>query len=1117
MEAYMKRLVLILLIATLTPIAVHSAAPEPNEATLLANLKWRSIGPANMGGRVTAIEGVAGDPYTFYVGGADGGIFKTTNGGTTFKPIFDNQAVLSIGAITVAPSDPNVIWVGTGEGDPRNTASFGDGVYRSTDAGDTWKHLGLNETERIKRIKVDPRDPDIAYVAALGRAWGPNEERGVFKTTDGGKTWTKALFVDKDSGCSDIDLDPQNPRIVYAGMYTFRRKPWRFDSGGGQTALYKSIDSGASWKKLTNGLPKTPMDRIGIAIARSNPMTVYMITETKTEGNLFRSDDRGESWRMVHNDPNINFRPFYYSDIRVDPNDPERIYSLGGGLSMSRDGGRNFARIANGVHGDHQAFWIDQMNSNRILSGSDGGFQVSNDKGATFEVINNIVLSQYYHITYDMRQPYYVYGGLQDNGNWVGPSATLFREGIRKDDWFTVSGGDGFFVVPDVSSPNIVYSDSQGGTISVTDTNSGNTRSIHPYPKEVGSSGNAIAGYKYRFNWNPPIVASPHDPKTVYFGGNVLLKTTNYGHSWQEISPDLTTNDKSKQQSSGGPVVVDNTAAEFHCTILAIAESPVKAGVIWVGTDDGNVQVTKDGGKTWTNVVANIKGLPPNSWVPNIDASHFDAGTAYVAFDRHQDDDFSPWAFKTTDYGQTWTSIKSDLPVKGYVHVVREDPKVKTLLYCGTELGIFASWDGGGHWVSIRNNIPAVAVRDIVVHPRDNDLIVATHGRGVFILDSAAALQEIATAKANDVFLFDVREATRYQMWGKDSNLGQKTFAAQNPPSGALIDYYLKADLNGPVVITVADKSGKPIRTIRSTANKAGVNRVVWDLRYDPPTPAPGGGPGGGGGGGGFGRGGGGQGQGAGGGGQGRGGAGAQAATGATPGVPAAPGTPDQPAGEEFGGGRFGFGGGPAVVPGDYTITLRAAGKQLSKTVHVLLDPRVKVSDADLNAQLDAALKLRDLSSALNSVVARVDDLTRQLTTLSETMRRVPDPAATAAVRAGDGEGSGPAARNSGQSDNATADINAALDELKKLRATLVREAPFGYRYPPRLREEVQSLGGSISAAIAPPTEAQMLRLREVTEETQKAAADLNGIIGGSIRRINDKLSNQPHVVMARL
>lgn len=1104
----MKRLILFLVVALMPPLAVHSATtPEPGEAALLANLKWRSIGPANMGGRVTAIEGVAGDPYTFYVGGADGGIFKTTNGGTTFKPIFDNQAVLSIGAITVAPSDSNVIWAGTGEGDPRNTASFGDGVYRSTDAGETWKHLGLNETERIKRIKVDPRDPDIAYVAAVGRAWGPNEERGVFKTTDGGKTWTKALYIDKDTGCSDIDLDPQNPRIIYAGMYTYRRKPWHFDSGGGQTALYKSIDSGATWKKLTTGLPKSPMDRIGIAIARSNPMTVYMITETKTEGNLFRSDDRGETWRMVHNDPNINFRPFYYSDIRVDPNDPERIYSLGGGLSVSRDGGRIFARIANGVHGDHQALWIDPINSNRVLNGSDGGFQVSNDKGVTFDIINNVVLSQYYHISYDMRQPYYVYGGLQDNGNWVGPSATLYREGIRKDDWYTVSGGDGFFVVPDLSTPNIVYSDSQGGTISITDTNSGNTRSIHPYPKEVGSAGNAIAGYKYRFNWNPPIVASPHDPKTVYYGGNVLFKTTNYGHSWQEISPDLTTNDKSKQQTSGGPVVTDNTAAEFHCTILAIAESPVKPGVIWVGTDDGNVQVTQDGGKSWKNVIGNIKGLPPNSWVPNIDASHFDAGTAYVAFDRHQDDDFAPWAYKTTDYGQTWTSIKSDLPAKGYVHVVREDPKVKTLLYCGTELGVFASWDGGGHWVSIRNNVPPVAVRDIAIHPRDNDLIIATHGRGVYILDSANALQELATAKSSDVFLFDVRPAIRYQMWGRDSNLGQRTFAAPNPPNGAVIDYYLKTDVNGPIVITIADRTGKTIRTVRTNANKAGVNRAVWDLRYDAPIPTPGGG-------GGFGRGGGG-GQGAGGGQQGRGvppGVPAQAAT-ATQTGPPAPGSGDQPPAEEFGG-RFGFGGGPPAVPGDYTITLRAGGKQLTKTVRVGLDPRIKVSEADLVLQLEAALKLRDLSSTLNGVVGRVDDLTRQLTTLAESMRRGGDAAGpAAAARAGDGDSGEPVARSAVQPDNAMADISSALEELKKLRATLVREAPFGYRYPPRLREEVQSLMGSITSAIASPTESQMLRLREVTEETQRAVAELNAIIGGSIRRINEKLSSQPHIM----
>ena len=1120
----MKKLILVCLLAAATISAVaQSTAPKAPEIAALANLKWRSIGPANMGGRVTDIVGVPGDPYTFYVGGAHGGIFKTTNGGTTFKPLFQDQAVLSVGAITIAPSDPNVIWLGTGEGDPRNSASFGNGVYRSTDGGETWKHLGLADTERIKRIKVDPRDPDTAYVAALGHAWGPNEERGVFKTTDGGKTWAKVLYLDKDTGCGDIDLDPQNPRILYAGMYTFRRKPWRFDSGGGQTALYQTKDGGATWKKLTQGLPKTPMDRIGVAIARSNPNIVYLITETKTEGNLFRSDDRGETWRMVHNDPNINFRPFYYSDIRVDPNDPERIYSLSGSLNLTRDGGRTFTRIANGVHGDHQALWIDPMNSNRILSGSDGGFQVSYDGSRTFEVINNVVLAQFYHIAYDLRQPYYVYGGLQDNGNWVGPSATLFREGIRKDDWFTVSGGDGFFVVPDISSPNIVYSDSQGGNITVIDTNTGVSRSIHPYPKEIGSSGNAIADYKYRFNWNPPIVASPHDPKTVYFGGNVLFKTKNYGHSWGVISPDLTTNDKSKQQSSGGPVVVDNTAAEFHCTILTIAESPVKAGVIWVGTDDGNIQVTKDGGKTWTNVVKNIKGLAANSWVPAVDASHFDAGTAYVAVDRHRDDDFGPYAFKTSDYGQTWTPIKGDLPAKGYVHVVREDLKVKSLLYAGTELGVFASWDGGARWVSIRNNLPPVAVNDIAIHPRDNDLILGKHGRGIWILDNVTPLQQLAQAMVADVHLFDIRPATRYQMWGKDASLGQKTFAAPNPPAGALIDYYLKADTSEPVTITVADKSGKTIRTLRSTANKAGVNRAVWDLRYDAPTPAPGSGPGeglarGGAGGGGGRR--------ASAGGAGAAGAAASggAPTGDAPGAGAqgasATGAGEQAAGEGAGGegfgGRFGGFGGPYAVPGEYTVTLKAGGKQLTKTVRVAVDPRVKISDAELEAQLNASLELRTLSSTLNHVVARIDDLTRQLTTLAETWRRGPEIAAPPAGN-GDGENepSIAARRSGGQSpaDNDLPEIRAALDELKKLRATLVREAPFGYRYPPRLREEVSSLMGSVVNPIAAPTEPQLLRLREVKEETAKAVADLNTILTTTIRRINEKLSAQPHVV----
>jgi photosystem II stability/assembly factor-like uncharacterized protein len=1086
----MKRLLLavcvLTLLAAITPFIAQQQTTKPPEAVALANLRWRSIGPANMGGRVTDIIGLPGNPDVYYVAGANGGIHKTTNGGVSFKPIFENQEVYSIGAITIAPSDNNVLWVGTGEGDPRNSASFGDGVYRSTDGGETWKHVGLNDTEKIKRIRVHPTDPDTAYVCALGHEWGPNEERGVFKTTDGGKTWQKVLYLDNTTSCSDLDMDPQNPRILYAGMWTNRRKAWTFSTGGGQTALYQSKDGGATWKKLTQGLPRTELDRIGVAVARSNPNIVYMVTETKNEGVLFRSDDRGETWRAVNFDPNINFRPFYYSDIRVDPNNPERVISLSGGLSLSTDGGRTFTRIANNVHGDHQAMWIDPQNSNRILSGSDGGWQISSDGGRTFEIVNNVVLSQYYHINYDMRQPYYyVYGGLQDNGNWVGPIGTGFREGIRKNDWYTVSGGDGFFVQPELDEPNIVYSDSQGGSISVIDTNTGVSRTINPYPRNVGSTGGHIADYKYRFNWNPPIIASPHNPKTIYFGGNVVFKTNNRGQSWDVISPDLTTNDKSKQQSSGGPVGVDNTAAEFHCTILTIAESPVKPGVIWVGTDDGNVQVTQDSGKTWKNVVANIKGLPANSWIPAIEASHFDAGTAYVAVDRHREDDYAPHAFMTTDFGATWKPIKGNLPAKGFVHVVREDTKVKNLLYAGTELGVFASWDGGARWVSIRNNLPPVAVNDIAIHPRDNDLILGTHGRGVWVLDNIAPLQQLAVAMASDVYLFDTRPGTRVQLWGKDASLGSKEFVAQNPQQGVQIDYYLKADQQSPITITIADGKGQHVRTIRSTANKAGVSRVLWDMRYDAPQGA-------GFGGGGFGGGGGGR-------GGGRGGLGGPGAV-----VPGAQQTgPGAAAGAEaegggFGGGRFGFGaGGQAVLPGEYTVTLTAAGKKLSKPVKVQLDPRIKISEAELAEQLKAGREAGELVTRVNRLVQRVDDLTSQLNALANRMPRG-GPAA-------EGDGNGASSIN-------PADLKTAQDDLKKLRAKLVRDCTMNYRCPAKLREEVTSLMGGINGGISAPTAGQKTVMQELQTETAQAIAELNRITETSIKKLNEQLSNQPHI-----
>ncbi|MGH7471108.1 MAG: VPS10 domain-containing protein [Longimicrobiales bacterium] len=920
--------------------ATTAAPAPPPQIAALKNLSWRSIGPANMGGRVTAIHGVPGDPKTFYVGGADGGIWKTTNGGITFTGIFENQPTYSIGAITLAPSDPNVIWVGTGEGDPRNSASFGDGVYRSTDGGETWTQLGLADSEKIKRIVVDPRNPDVAYVCALGHEWGGNEERGVFHTTDAGKTWKKVLYIDRMTGCSDIAMDAENPRILYAGMYTFLRKPWRFDSGAGQTAPYKSIDGGATWKKITNGLPNQPMDRIGLATSVSQPSVVYMVTEFKNAGILFRSDDRGETWRRVHDNPQVNFRPFYYSDIRVDPKNADRVYSLSGGLYRSDDGGRTFAAIGQGVHGDHQAFWIDPNDPARVLDGSDGGYQVSYDYGRTWEIINNVVLSQYYHVFFDLQQPYNICGGLQDNGNWCGPSRTP-RNGILKDDWYTVSGGDGFYAVPNPAEPWLIYSNSQGGNIVITDIRSGNTRSIHPYPRRVGSAGDGIAEHKYRFNWDSPIHISPHDPKIVYFGGNVLFRSTDYGHSWSEISADLTTNDKSKQQSSGGEVVVDNTAAEFHSTIMSIAESPVKAGVIWVGTDDGYVQVTQDGGRTWANVTTNIKGLPANTWIARVEASYKEECTAYIAPDRHRDDDFRPYAYITQDCGKTWASIANGLPTKGYVQVVREDPTDANLLYLGTELGIFVSWDRGKSWASLRNNLPAVSVRDIRIHPREHDLIVGTHGRGIFILDDITPIRRVAAALNSAAQLFEPRPTVRWQNWNRDANRGSKTFVAENPPNGALFYYYVKSAPPQSITFTISDAGGRVIRTLQQAGARAGVNRAVWDLRHDGPAGAP-----------------------------------------------------------EGGGGGRGGGAAPWAVPGQYAVTMRVAGQDSRAALRVVADPRIQIAQADYEAQTQAALDLRDLMAQTNRSVARVDAVRSQLQQLEAALRTAEQ---TGAVKAAEG------------------------------------------------------------------------------------------------------------------
>jgi photosystem II stability/assembly factor-like uncharacterized protein len=1047
---------LVLVLIAIGQPSIRAQSP-PAEAAAIKGLNWRSIGPVNMGGRVADIEGVPGDAFTFYVVPANGGILKTTNNGTTFRSVFDSAELPSVGTLAIAPSDHSVLWAGTGEGDPRNSASFGNGVYRSTDSGDNWTHVGLTDTERIKRIRVHPDDPDTAFVCALGHAWGPNEERGVFRTTDAGKTWQKVLYKNADTGCSDIDMDPSNPRILYAGMYTYRRRPWRFDSGGGETALYKTTDAGATWKKLTDGLPKGLLDRIGVAISRSNPDIVYMISESTEPGTLWRSENKGETWTKVNDDKLLTFRPFYYSDMRVDPNDPNRLYTLGGQLSRSKDGGRTFERIASNVHGDHQAFWIDPSNSKRILSGSDGGYQLSYDGGDTFEIINNVPISQFYHVNVDMRQPYSLCGGLQDNGNWCGPSRTSNAEGIRTDDWYLISYGDGFWAIPEPDG-RFVFTNSQGGPIYVTDTTTGAVRHVHPHPVHVGSGGEAIVNHKYRFNWNAGMAMSPHDPKTLYYGGNVLFRTTNRGQTWEVISPDLTTNDKNKQQSSGGPVTVDNTAAEFHCTILTIAESPVQRGVIWVGTDDGNIQVTRDNGKTWTNVVKNIAGLAPNSWVPAIEASHFDAGTAYVAVDRHRDDDFGPYAFKTTDFGKTWTPIKGNLPAKGYVHVVREDPKNRNLLYAGTEAGIYASWDGGGRWASIRYNLPPVSVNDLQVHPRDNDLIIATHSRGIFILDDVTPLQQLGDAMRTEAHAFGPQPAIRYAQWNKDADLAQKVFQGQNPPFGALVSYYLKNEAKE-VNITISDSNGTVIREIRAAPGKAGVNRTAWDLKYEPATPTA---------------------------------------------AERSRGNRSQGGGE---GGRFSGSGAALAIPGDYKIDINVDGKAIATTLKVQPDPRLQFTDADYRENRDTLLVLKDLTTRVNTMIDRSEDVLKQLQNLQDALKSrslTTNPTAQAGHAGSEGQAS--------NASNVAAAVDKAIEEFRHFRYTLTREINMGYRYPTELREEISALAGSVSSVQGAPTDPQKARADELKEETAQAEQRLAQLVSQHVNAINAMLSGQPHI-----
>jgi len=784
------RCLLLLVFATLLPQVSAQDAGQTLDLSLLTKFKARSIGPAVVGGRIGAVAGVAGDPRVIWAGAAAGGVWKSTDGGVTFEALFDDEPVASIGAIAINQSSPDIVWVGTGEGNPRNSASVGRGIYKTLDGGRTWTSLGLEKTERIHRIVLHPTDPDTAWVSAFGTSWGENKQRGVFRTTDGGATWQKVLYVDERTGCSDLIIDPRNPDRLFASMWQHRRWPWAFKSGGPGSGLYRSLDGGDSWQQLTSddGLPKGELGRIGLAISQSSPNVIYALTEAK-KSVLLRSDDGGFLFRTVNKKDGIAPRPFYFCDIRVDPHDPNRVYNMHTVIDVSTDGGRSFSELVgwNAAHPDHHSMWIDPTDPQRILIGNDGGVYTSRDQGGTWRFCRNLPLAQFYHVAVDNEVPYHIYGGLQDNGSWRGPSNVWENGGIRNLHWQEVCFGDGFATVPDPKDSRQGYAMSQGGSLVRYDLRTGSRKSIRPPEPE---------GTKLRFHWNAAIALSPFDSDTVYYGSQFVHRSLNRGEAWSVISPDLTSDNPEwqKQEESGG-LTIDVTAAENHCTILTIAPSPIDQGVIWVGTDDGRVHITRDQGASWTSVEDNLPDRPRNTWCPHIEASKFDAATAFAVFDGHRQADWTPYVYVTHDFGVTWKSIAT-ADIDGYCHVIEQDPVQKDLLWVGTEFGLFVTLDGGKQWHAWRHGVPTCAARAITTQARDGDLVVATHGRSIFVLDDITPLRTMTPALLKKkLHVFQPRPAIIHNIAQTPSTRfpGQGEFRGETLPFGVMLQVITNA------------------------------------------------------------------------------------------------------------------------------------------------------------------------------------------------------------------------------------------------------------------------------------------------------------------------------------
>ena len=930
-------------------LAVTAIAGTPqSKPDITANFKFRNIGPAVGGGRVSAVVGIPGDANVYYVGAAAGGVWKSTDGGDTWKAVFEHGDSASIGAIAVAPSNTNLVWVGTGEANVRNDTITGAGVYYSPDAGKTWESRGLKQAGQIAAIVIDPQNPDIVWVAALGNPWGSNPDRGVFRTTDGGKTWQKVLYVDDSTGASSLVMQPGNPQVLFAGLWTVRRTPWNLVNGSTTGGVWRSTDGGSSWKKLDKGLPSGDTGRITLAVAPSNPEHIYALIPTK-HGTLWSSTDLGDDWTMVSDNHALAVRQWYFAGMQVAPDNDNKLYFTSLELMESDDGGKSAHAIDKGVHVDHHAVWIDPQNPQRIIQGNDGGVYLSVNGGKHWRFLDTLPIEQAYMVSVDDQSPFNACLGLQDNSAWCGPSSTLNQRGVTGKNWFTTVGGDGEYAVIAPSDPHIIYADLEDGYTMRYDARTHLSKMIRPTTSYgLQNTFKTLAEAEYRFNWTSPIAVAPTDANTVYLGANVLFKSNDGGDSWQVISPDLTRDDKSKQQAPGGPVYHDVSTAENYDTLLSITLAPSAPDkVIWVGTDDGLVQLTRDGGAHWDNVTP--KGAPQWARVYQVGVSPFDAGTAYVSFDGHMVNDDRAYVYRTTDYGRSWTRITSGLPERTPVLVVREDPNRKGLLIAGTMTGLYYSTNNGGQWQALRGDFPTVPVFDLQFVPASHSLAVATHGRGLFVLDNLRPLEEWNEAIADkDFHLFSPTIGTLYNHWSTDERQ-QWTYSAPNASEGVQFSYYLKAEIKakdkkdkqGPLAIVITDAQGQTVNTLHAPG-KQGLNQFEWDMDYAGPT--------------------------------------------AIDFVKGARGEQER--------------GGPQVLPGSYTATLTADSQTLKQTVAVRLDPNVNVSLADYREQLLMALTMRNQMSVLNDMLNRLDAWQQQLNGMGETLKHGGQEKADAAILA---------------------------------------------------------------------------------------------------------------------